>query len=342
MNTRAWKWIGASGLWTLGLAVLAGACGGTTANTPSLGSESHFLAHCAGSCGDGLDCIGGICTRACLTASSSCADLAPDASCTDQSVEPGAVAVCDVACTVQSDCARLGANYTCQGSFCRTGSPPDPVGETPEPGPMTPVCESFADQSPPPDVRGFTIVNRTSQVLYLQQFGSCGGDNEYSLVQVRRDGQDVNTSGGGCGLSCDETLSSGWSRSYSSPNMRQPTYTPPGCTTATMPRSSASTSAKPGGRLGGVSGGTGTSIPGGFMPGGSVPVRPPGVGLPSVVGGAPVMPGAISPGAVPGSMPPGIMPPGMAAPLSVMGPWMGSPPLPHAREARASGVSSGT
>ena len=149
MNTRAWKWIGASGLWTLGLAVLAGACGGTTANTPSLGSESHFLAHCAGSCGDGLDCIGGICTRACLTASSSCADLAPDASCTDQSVEPGAVAVCDVACTVQSDCARLGANYTCQGSFCRTGSPPDPGdGGNPEGHPLQ-SPRDVAGLSPP-------------------------------------------------------------------------------------------------------------------------------------------------------------------------------------------------
>lgn len=217
MNTRAWKWIGASGLWTFALAVLAGACGGTTANTPSLGSESHFLARCEGSCAAGLDCIGGICTRACLTASSSCTDLSPGASCTDQSVEPGAVAVCDVGCSALGDCAQLGDGYSCVDSFCRTGD--EPAGSTgmPQPAPGALSCESFADQSPPPDQRGFSIINRSPSVLYLQQVGGCGGDNSPSLVQILRDGQEVNVSGGGCGVSCQETLDVGLYRSATFP-----------------------------------------------------------------------------------------------------------------------------
>jgi hypothetical protein len=212
MNTRTWKRIGASGLWALSLALLGGACGGTTANTPSLGSESHFLARCDGSCEGGLDCIGGICTRACLTASSSCAELSASASCTDQSVEPGAVAVCDVACSGTADCSALGDGYSCLDSFCRTGNEPGSATGNPQPAPTGLSCEPFADQSPPPDVRGFTIINRSSSVLYLEQFGSCGGDSAYSLVQVLRDGQVLNTTGGGCGVSCQETIGTGLTR----------------------------------------------------------------------------------------------------------------------------------
>lgn len=73
---------------TLGT-LLAGACGGTVNKTPSIGSESHFLAYCEQGCGPGLDCIGGICTRPCLTGQASCTDLAANAACTNQSVEPG-------------------------------------------------------------------------------------------------------------------------------------------------------------------------------------------------------------------------------------------------------------
>ncbi len=223
MNTRTWKRIGASGFWALGLALLAGACGGTTANSPGLGSESHFLARCEGSCPGGLDCIGGICTRACLTASSSCEDLGSGARCTDQSVEPGEVAVCDVGCSTSADCSALGTDYTCEDAFCRAGGTAQNPGGTPSNPDDTPSnpgalsCTDYADQSPPPDLRGITIVNRSSQVLYLQQFGICGGDNEYSLVQVLRDGVLVNTTGGGCGVSCNETLSSGWPRSFTYP-----------------------------------------------------------------------------------------------------------------------------
>lgn len=210
MNIRAFQWIGASGLWCLALAVLAGACGGAAGNTPWLGSESHFLERCQGSCSGGLDCIGGICTRACLIASSSCTELAPSASCTDQSVEPGAVAVCDVACSARSECSALGDGYSCDGAFCRASAAAVSPSSTPQAEPSAPTCDGYEDQTPPPDVRGFSITNRSSQVLYLQPSIACGSLYSPSLVRVARDGRAVNTLGGGCARSCQETLSSGW------------------------------------------------------------------------------------------------------------------------------------
>jgi hypothetical protein len=100
------------------LVAIIGACGGTTQG-PQVGSESHFLGYCSGTCRGGLECIAEICTRPCLTATSSCSDLALGAACTNQSVEPGQVAVCDLACNVADDCKALGTGYTCSSGFCR-------------------------------------------------------------------------------------------------------------------------------------------------------------------------------------------------------------------------------
>jgi hypothetical protein len=104
---------------SVALSLVIGACGGATKGTPQTGSESHFLAYCGGSCAEGLECIGEICTRPCLTSESSCSDLASGAACTNQSVEPGQVAVCDVSCTLDDECATLGSGYECNGGFCR-------------------------------------------------------------------------------------------------------------------------------------------------------------------------------------------------------------------------------
>jgi len=109
------------------VALLVGACGGTVGQAPILGSESHFLAYCDGACDAGLECIGGICTRSCLTDTSSCSDLGGGAQCTNQSVEPGQVAVCDVSCSDTSDCASLGSDHRCEVGFCRSGGPSEPA-----------------------------------------------------------------------------------------------------------------------------------------------------------------------------------------------------------------------
>lgn len=103
--------------------LLIGACGGNTSTPMLLGGESHFLQQCApgaeASCGPKLDCISGVCTRGCLVSETSCGDLSAAATCTAGSIEPGAVAVCDVSCSSNGDCTALGARHRCEGGFCR-------------------------------------------------------------------------------------------------------------------------------------------------------------------------------------------------------------------------------
>lgn len=103
--------------------VIIGACGGDAATPLLLGGESHFLQQCTPgaepSCGPDLDCISGVCTRGCLVNEASCSDLFAAAACTPASIEPGAVAVCDVSCSNEGDCAALGARHRCEGGFCR-------------------------------------------------------------------------------------------------------------------------------------------------------------------------------------------------------------------------------
>lgn len=113
---------GASGVASLLRRLCAGlilvSCGGAV-NGPSTGGESHFLRFCDSTCGNGLDCISGVCTRGCITGSPSCGGLAKDAVCTADSIEPGAVAVCDVSCSAHSDCASLSSDHRCDGGYCR-------------------------------------------------------------------------------------------------------------------------------------------------------------------------------------------------------------------------------
>lgn len=101
--------------------VLAGAgCGLVAKNSPAVGGESHFLHWCDGSCDEkGLECISGLCTQPCVVAEPGACSSFTGATCTDRSIEPGAVAICDVACTGDADCALLGGDYQCQASFCR-------------------------------------------------------------------------------------------------------------------------------------------------------------------------------------------------------------------------------
>jgi hypothetical protein len=99
------------GFW---LAACGGAFGSRTA-----GGESHFLRQCDDECGPGLECVSGVCTRGCLVGEDKCTDLAEAALCTDASIEPGAVAVCDVSCESDAGCAALGEAFTCEGGFCR-------------------------------------------------------------------------------------------------------------------------------------------------------------------------------------------------------------------------------
>jgi hypothetical protein len=233
MNERAGHRLSRGHARAVGICLFIAACGGTVGKVPMIGSESHFLAYCETACDAGLECIGGICTRSCLTDSPSCADLGSGAQCTNQSVEPGQVAVCDVSCTLNVDCAPLGTSHTCDAGYCRSRALLDrPVstgsggtggsggnGGTVGSGGAeagseadSALCEAFRDQSPPPDMRVISIVNTGSVPLYVVPVkiaGDCASPT--SLVNVRRDGQSVNVLGiPDCGVSCEEAIDGGW------------------------------------------------------------------------------------------------------------------------------------
>jgi hypothetical protein len=95
-------------------------CGRGAKNGPEVGGESHFLHWCGGSCEeDGLECISAMCTQRCVVNEPNACAAFGGATCTDGSIEAGSLAVCDVSCGVDADCAGLGAQYRCEGSFCR-------------------------------------------------------------------------------------------------------------------------------------------------------------------------------------------------------------------------------
>lgn len=189
----------------LGLFGLAGACGGKTSGTTILGSESHFLVRCSDRCGDGLECIGGICTRSCITGQDSCQELASAAICTNQSVEPGSVAVCDVSCTTRKDCAALGAEHACESGFCRGVSASVPARL---------ACEDYRDQIPPPEAPGVTIVNTGTDRLYLQPHQPpCTPSSLVRVVRLSPEGEatsEVDIHGSRCSPQCQNVMDEGW------------------------------------------------------------------------------------------------------------------------------------
>jgi hypothetical protein len=189
----------------------AGGCGGKTDGTngvPLVGSESHFLMRCTERCdNDRLACIGGICTQSCIIGDDACSALASTAVCTDQSVEPGNVAVCDVSCTTRADCASLGDGHVCDGGFCRLAAVD---GQRLDTG----LCEEFRDQTPPPVVRGVTLVNTGTTTLYIQpHYPLCS--IAPSLVRVYRvepgsTPDELDLQGPACAPKCGEVMDSGW------------------------------------------------------------------------------------------------------------------------------------
>jgi hypothetical protein len=186
----------------------AGACGGKSDSVPVVGSESHFLMRCTDACdSEQLACIGGICTQSCIIGEDSCGALASTAQCTDQSVEPGNVAVCDVSCTGRDDCAALGDEHVCDGGFCRLGAADgQPLDAA--------VCEDFRDQTPPPVVRGITLLNTGTATLYIQpHHPMCSIQSSLVRVYQIESGsgpRELHLTGFVCAPKCGETMDSGW------------------------------------------------------------------------------------------------------------------------------------
>ena len=86
-------------------------------------SESHFLATCVEttSCGTGLECLCGVCTRSCSSAS--CSDLDSRAECANAGAcaSPGGK-ICDVACLSDDACSNVARGATCVAGHCRAGA----------------------------------------------------------------------------------------------------------------------------------------------------------------------------------------------------------------------------
>jgi hypothetical protein len=118
----------------------------------TVGGESHFLRHCGDGCGVGLECIADVCTRSCrIDDAASCEDLAAAARCTNTSIEPGVIAVCDQSCTGNSDCSARGAGFSCEAGYCRgpalSGPPNPPVGEAGQSSGGTPMSSGGTPMS---------------------------------------------------------------------------------------------------------------------------------------------------------------------------------------------------
>jgi len=101
-----------------------GACSGDTP-PPQTSSATHFLEDCSVTCSDGLQCICGVCTKACA-ATSDCTTITAKATCTDtSSTDPSCTTaasakVCDVPCAATADCDSTAGAPVCVSGFCRS------------------------------------------------------------------------------------------------------------------------------------------------------------------------------------------------------------------------------
>lgn len=100
-------------------------CNGFGRSDPTVGTESHFLTYCDSACPDAMQCLCGVCSKGCASATD-CQALQPNASCIETAprVAEGRCAntspptFCDVQCIADSDCEGFGQNYGCQVGYC--------------------------------------------------------------------------------------------------------------------------------------------------------------------------------------------------------------------------------
>jgi hypothetical protein len=87
-----------------------------------LGGGAPFLAACTEqSCGEDLECTGGVCTRFC-SEDTECNDLSARAECFHgSSLAPGSGS-CAVPCSSDDGCKYLGAGSYCQRAYCVAGN----------------------------------------------------------------------------------------------------------------------------------------------------------------------------------------------------------------------------
>jgi hypothetical protein len=127
------------GAFLLSAAFWVSSCDGTREHAPEPGSETNFLRRCVdnASCGGGLSCLCGTCTRTCggpgacdsLSSGAACVPVASrtvDPSCPGSAVS----AFCDALCADDMGCAALGDSYRCDRGYCRAVNPNCRTGAT--------------------------------------------------------------------------------------------------------------------------------------------------------------------------------------------------------------------
>lgn len=89
-------------------------------------SESHFLRRCFTTCGAGLTCRCGLCTKSCAD-DLECSGIAEHAQCvetrTDDSCTASLERTCDVPCDSSTACVALGTGFECREGACRVAPP---------------------------------------------------------------------------------------------------------------------------------------------------------------------------------------------------------------------------
>src|SRR5689334_17254227 len=75
--------------WLAGSLIVCAGLGCAQSKSPASSSETHFLMRCTDDCGEGLQCICGVCSAPCER-NDSCAALPGNATCHDSTSECGA------------------------------------------------------------------------------------------------------------------------------------------------------------------------------------------------------------------------------------------------------------
>ena len=104
------------------LGLLLGACGGLaeSGSVGSVGGGSPPFQECSATCGDGLECLEGFCSRPCST-DSECTGLSSGAECTVFPSRSSSRA-CAISCSSDEGCQSLGAGSYCSRVYCVAGN----------------------------------------------------------------------------------------------------------------------------------------------------------------------------------------------------------------------------
>lgn len=184
------------GGWQLALCGLWLAACGETAK-PENGSETHFLLQCIESCGEGFECLGGVCTRDC-EADADCSELSDAAVCAD------AGEGCRVFCEADQDCTEENQDWVCDREQCVSSKPPVDALECPlfEGGVKEPVARPTTRTEVPASENTAQAVVDDDGLFWRDDSGAVFGLIDSEQVELRPALEEVSA---GMGLITDDT-----------------------------------------------------------------------------------------------------------------------------------------